>query len=144
MSSHDEVNDILSSKGIKDILKKDDKSRISHDIHSQLPISLEIMACYDETLPAIDLDKWNASRESISALMIDTLFDEKYYLFIKAFPKNFMLLLNKEQLSDIIFDDEFCYPFAIFSINLTSFLIEEDSGAIIGCGDFSRVIQSEL
>ena len=141
MSSYDEINEIIISKGISDILKKDDKSRITNLIHSQLPISLDIMTCYDETLPTIDLDKWNSSKERISVLMLDNLSDVEYYLFVKAFPKNIMLILDKEQLSNLILSDEFCYPYAIFTINLNSFLMEEDSGTIIGSGDFSKVIQ---
>jgi hypothetical protein len=144
MSSYDEVNEILLSKGIQDSLDKNDKLHISHDIHSKLPISLDIMACYNDELPSMDIDNWNTSKNRIRALMADNLFDEEYFLFIKASPKNFMLTLNKDQLKDLIFSNEFCYPFALFSCNLGSFLMEEKSGTIVGFGDFSRVFKSEL
>lgn len=143
MSSYDEVNKILLSKGIQDSLDKNDKLQVSHDIHSKLPVSLDIMACYNDELPSMDIDKWNASKDRICASMADNLFDEEYFLFIKTSPKNFMLSLNKDQLKDLIFSNEFCYPFALFSRNLGSFLMEERSGTIVGYGDLSRVVKSE-
>jgi hypothetical protein len=72
--------------------------------------------------------------------MSSSLPDGKYYLFIKSYPKNFLLLLSKAQLVDIVLTNEFYYPFVVFSPDLKSFLMEEDSGTIVGCGIFNRVV----
>lgn len=141
MSSYDEVKEILSSIGVVDGLIKSQKVHFSNFVHERLPLSLEIMACYDNAIPSVDIDDWNKCGEALAYFFLERWPYDEFYLFIKASPKNFMLFINTSALVNVIFADEFCYPFAVFPKNLGAFLMEDDSGVVVGSGQFSKAVE---
>lgn len=141
MSSYDEISEILSSKNIVDSLSQEEKLSVSKFVHEKFPLSLELMSCYDAEIASVDVDDWNKARGQLTNFFLQGLSSEKYYLFIKAYPKNFMLYINQRDLVNVMFADEFCYPFAVFAKGFKGFLMEDKSGVIVSSGELVKAVE---
>lgn len=95
-----------------------------------LPLSLSLMSAYDESASAVDIDTWNGRVDLITQLASKCLPAGEYYLFIRGNPRNYFLALDRDTVFSLVFEPEFCFPFAIFSQSLREYLFEDHSGSI--------------
>jgi hypothetical protein len=141
--SHDEIRAFLDKKRVEDSLSVEEKERLLLAIEDSLPLVLNLISCYaDEgTVAVIDFDDWNRLRAEYKRSAEEVLPDEPVYLFIRT--AGFLGLVSKRQLLDTLFDPEFFYEFGVFSLDLTSYLVEDHSGPIIGNGRFANFLKPE-
>lgn len=142
MSFTEEVGRYFADKGIGDDLPQSEKEAVSKAILSRLPISLDPLSCFDEHVPHVDLDAWNAALATLKSEAQCALQDERYYLFVLAHPKSFLVVVPKNALLSALFDSEFIFSYAVFSQDWRDFLLEDHSGIVVGQGRFARLVDA--
>lgn len=141
MSFTEEVIPFLAKWGVEDRLPPEEKSSILDRVLSSLPIDLGLMSSYDESATGVDIDVWNQGVASIRDAGA-RLPDEPVLVYLKAWPRSYLLKTSPARFLDLILDPKFYAPFAVFSLDETEYLIQDHSGSVIGSGRFEGLIDA--
>lgn len=142
MSFSSEVSKYLSERGLDDSLSSEEKRTFFQKVIASLPVSLDPLSCFDEHVPNVDIDVWNGNSQRMKAEAEALLSDERLLLYVLASPKSFLLPLEKRKLLEVIFDPDFFFSYAVFSLDGKDFLLEDHSGLMVGSGRFESLIDS--
>ena len=139
MSNNIEIVQTLANKKLNQTVLTSQAEWLERKIVSDLNVSLSIMTCYAENPVYVDVDIWNRSLGSF-ANAENLIPDDDYYFYIKDYPSGIFLKVARPQLFDLMCDPCFYWRYAAFSKDLSGYIIEDDSGIVIGKGCFEKLV----